>query len=58
MSEEEELETIGDTLAHQARVRPDQEALKVGDRRVTWRELDAGANRVANMLLGLGARHG
>jgi acyl-CoA synthetase (AMP-forming)/AMP-acid ligase II len=52
------VETIGETLAHQARVRPDREALKVGERSLTWRELDDGANRVANMLLALGARHG
>ncbi|MGH6981484.1 MAG: AMP-binding protein [Stellaceae bacterium] len=52
------METIGETLAHQARVQPNREALKVGDRSLTWRELDEGANRVANMLLALGARHG
>jgi len=52
------METIGETLAHQARVQPNREALKVGDRSLTWRELDEGANRVANMLLALGAKHG
>jgi long-chain acyl-CoA synthetase len=52
------METIGETLAHQARVQPNREALKVGDRVLTWRELDEGANRVANMLLSLGAKHG
>ena len=52
------METIGETLAHQARVQPNREALKVGDRSLTWRELDEGANRVANMLLTLGAKHG
>src|SRR5665213_3302044 len=56
--EDTNMETIGETLAHQARVQPHREALKVGDRALTWRELDEGANRVANMLLGLGARHG
>jgi acyl-CoA synthetase (AMP-forming)/AMP-acid ligase II len=49
---------IGETLAHQARVVPDREALVVGERRLTWRELNAGVNRFANALLGLGARHG
>jgi fatty-acyl-CoA synthase len=49
---------IGETLAHQARVIPDREALVVGERRLTWRQLDAGVNRFANALLGLGARHG
>jgi acyl-CoA synthetase (AMP-forming)/AMP-acid ligase II len=49
---------IGETLAHQARVIPDREALVVDERRLTWRQLDAGANRFANALLGLGARHG
>ncbi|HEY5208337.1 MAG TPA: AMP-binding protein [Stellaceae bacterium] len=52
------METIGETLAHQARVQPHREALKVGDRGLTWRELDESANRVANMLLALGAKHG
>jgi len=52
------METIGETLAHQARVQPDREALKVGARSLTWRELDEGANCVANVLLGLGARPG
>jgi acyl-CoA synthetase (AMP-forming)/AMP-acid ligase II len=52
------METIGETLAHQARVQPDRAALKVGDRTLTWRALDEGANRVANLLLALGARHG
>jgi long-chain acyl-CoA synthetase len=52
------METIGETLAHQARVQPNREALRVGDRSLTWRQLDEGANRVANMLLALGAKHG
>ncbi|HEX4112065.1 MAG TPA: AMP-binding protein [Stellaceae bacterium] len=52
------METIGETLAHQARVQPNRAALKVGERVLTWRELDEGANRVANLLLSLGARHG
>ena len=39
-------------------IQPDREALVVGDRSLTWRELDEGANRAANMLLTLGARHG
>lgn len=52
------METIGETLAHQARVQPNREALKVGDRALTWRALDQGANRVANMMLALGAKHG
>ena len=52
------METIGETLAHQARVQPEREALKVGTRSLTWRRLDEGANRVANLLLGLGAKPG
>jgi long-chain acyl-CoA synthetase len=52
------VETIGETLAHQARVQPDRVALIVDERSLTWKELDAAANRAANMLLGLGARHG
>jgi acyl-CoA synthetase (AMP-forming)/AMP-acid ligase II len=49
---------IGETLAHQARVIPNREALVVGGRRLTWRQLNAGVNRFANALLGLGAKHG
>jgi long-chain acyl-CoA synthetase len=52
------METIGETLAHQARVQSHREALKVGARSLTWRELDDGANRVANLLLRLGAKPG
>jgi long-chain acyl-CoA synthetase len=52
------LDTIGETLAHQARIRPHREALTVGERRLTWKELDDGANRAANLLLALGAKHG
>ncbi len=49
---------IGETLAYHARNRPDGEALIFGARRLTWRDLDAGANRVANALLALGAGPG
>ncbi len=52
------METIGETLAHQARVQPNRVALIVGERSLTWKELDDDANRAANMLLGHGARHG
>lgn len=34
--------------------RPDRDALIQGDRRLTWAELDGGADRVARGLLGLG----
>ena len=49
---------IGDTLAANARTRPDATGLIFGERRLTWRELNAGANRVANAFLKLGARPG
>jgi acyl-CoA synthetase (AMP-forming)/AMP-acid ligase II len=49
---------IGETLARQARLNPQGEALVVGDRRLTWQALNAGSNRAANALLSLGARHG
>ncbi len=49
---------IGETLAHNARNRPHAEALVFGRRRLTWRQLDAGANRVANVFLALGVEPG
>ncbi|MFM9969623.1 MAG: class I adenylate-forming enzyme family protein [Burkholderiales bacterium] len=49
---------IGDTLTANAKARPDATALIFGERRLTWRELNAGANRVSNAMLKLGARPG
>ncbi len=48
----------GESLAFHARNNPHGEALLFGDRRLTWRDLNAGANRLANALLGLGLEPG
>lgn len=49
---------LGDTPAHHARNDPDELALVFGDRRLTWEDLDGGANRIANALVELGAERG
>ena len=49
---------IGDALAFNARNTPDRLALVFEDRRLNWRELNAGANRLANALTKLGLRTG
>ena len=51
-------ETLGETLAHQARLNPAGEALVCGAAHLTWGALNARTNRLANALLALGARHG
>lgn len=49
---------IGQTLAHNARVKADREALVFEGRCLTWRMLNEGANRIANAIAALGASHG
>lgn len=49
---------IGDALAFNARNTPDKPALVFEDRRLDWRALNAGANRLANALTKLGLRTG
>ncbi|MDX3905831.1 MAG: AMP-binding protein [Pigmentiphaga sp.] len=49
---------VGRILEHHAGLNPDSEALVFGARRLTWRELDTGANRVGHLLQSLGAEHG
>ncbi len=49
---------LGDTLLHNARVRGECEALVVDSLRFTWRQWNEHANRIANALQALGARHG
>lgn len=49
---------IGDILAHHATNKPAGEALVFGARRLTWRQLDDGANRLANALVSLGVQRG
>ncbi len=49
---------IGDTLTANARARPGATGLIFGEQQLTWGELNAGANRVANAFLKLGARPG
>lgn len=45
-------------LEDSARRFPDRDALVLGDRRLTYAEVDATANRVANLLVGRGIRPG
>ena len=49
---------IGDTLAANAQARPHAPGLIFGERTLSWRDLNAGANRVANALVKLGVRPG
>ncbi|NQV56951.1 MAG: AMP-binding protein [Rhodospirillales bacterium] len=49
---------IGDTLAHNGKHNPGGDALVFGNQRLTWGELNGGANRFANALLGQGAGPG
>lgn len=49
---------LGTILQRHAIRQPDRCALVIGDRRVSWRELNEGANRVAQMMLALGAKPG
>ncbi len=49
---------IGDSLRRSAVRRPDKVALVEGDRRLSYRQLDAQVNRFANYLLGLGLAKG
>ena len=49
---------IKQTLEDTASEIPDKEAIVLGDRRITYGELDATSNRVANALLKLGMKKG
>jgi long-chain acyl-CoA synthetase len=49
---------MGTLVPHHARYRPDHLALVCGETRLTWRQLGARVNRVANALNGLGLRKG
>lgn len=49
---------VGDSLAQNVRLQPDRTAIIFGDQRRNWRELNAGANRVANAMIKLGVRAG
>jgi long-chain acyl-CoA synthetase len=52
------LNSAGDLLARNARNFPDEIGLIFGDRKFTWKELDARAKAFANSLVGLGLRRG
>jgi long-chain acyl-CoA synthetase len=45
-----ELATVPEVVRHQAAVRPDEPALVMGERSLTFGELDRASNRVANAL--------
>jgi long-chain acyl-CoA synthetase len=49
---------IGILPRHQARFRPDQMALSVGGKDLTFRQLNASVNKLANALLNVGIRKG
>lgn len=49
---------IGTLLRRHARYRPDHLALVLGETRLTFHELDARVNRLANALLAAGLRKG
>lgn len=49
---------IGHLLEHSAQADPDAPAVLDGDRSMTYGELDAGANRIANLLAQLGLDRG
>jgi len=51
MSEGSDVRTLADLLRAQARKRPARPALLFGERRVTYAQLDAAANRAANALI-------
>ncbi|MSQ70243.1 MAG: long-chain-fatty-acid--CoA ligase [Betaproteobacteria bacterium] len=51
-------ETIGGVLGHSAERFPDKVAVIFGERRLTYRELDAASNRLAHALAALGAGKG
>ena len=49
---------LPDLWATYARFQPDKPAVVCGDRRLSWREMDEGLNRVANALLAAGVGRG
>jgi len=52
----QEIRTLGDIPRHYARVMPEAPALIDGRGAMSWAELDARSNRVANLLLSLGVQ--
>ncbi len=50
--------TIGDAIRRSAARSPEKDALIFGERRWSYAELDAGANRTANALLERGLEKG
>src|SRR2546422_3087986 len=49
---------LGDVVRRQANHRPSKTAYVIGLHRVTYRQLDASANRLAHVLRALGVGHG
>ena len=54
----QENESIADLLAPAIAVAPDKVAIRFEDREITYRELDASANKVASGLAALGIAPG
>lgn len=55
---QQDLLTLGDTVAAQARLNPDRFAVRDLEREMTWRQWNQRACRLANALLGLGLKKG
>jgi long-chain acyl-CoA synthetase len=51
-----DIGTVGDITRHHAKTRPDRVAIHFEGRRITFAELDRGANQVANGLIAEGVR--
>ena len=51
-------DTVGGLLAHQVRQRPDHPAVEDGPRRPIFSAFNAGGNRLAHVLRGLGIERG
>ncbi len=49
---------VNHLVEHSAREHPERDAIADGERRLSYRDLDARANRVANLLVALGVRRG
>ena len=54
----EEIRRISDAVPYHAARTPDREAVVFGERRVSYRELDAAVDDCARGLLALGVRRG
>jgi long-chain acyl-CoA synthetase len=56
--ESQDKETLADVLRPAMAIAPDKVAVYFGDREITYRQLDDGANRIATALVGFGVKKG